>query len=314
MKCSICDSISLSTICGIDDFYVSGDNFELMQCNQCGAVLTNFNIDKAMFEKYYTHQYYAHTPNTQKLHHRDKIQLNSLKLQMREKLPTFEKWCTKFLRNFILVNIPYKKNGRILDIGCGIGNLLNVAKEVGFMCTGVEPSATARCILNQNGHIAYEQIGDLKEMKATDNYFDVIIFNQSLEHMADPLQSLIAIRPLLKPDGLLIVSVPNYACNERRVFREYWRHLDIPRHLHHFTPSILDKILQKAGFTIYYKKFKFWGFPGATFKMAKRKLGLGAIWLLFLYSVKQIASLITWKKEAFGQMMSVYLRLPNEPS
>ena len=71
-----------------------------------------------------------------------------------------------------------------------------------------------------------------------------------LEHLHDPRGTLTEIRRILKPDGWLMFSVPNFGSWERRFFGRYWYALDLPRHLQHFTPHTLRRTLDAAGFDV----------------------------------------------------------------
>jgi hypothetical protein len=76
---------------------------------------------------------------------------------------------------------------------------------------------------------------------------------QVLEHLADPHGTLTALREHLRPDGVLIVSVPNFAGWDARLFGRRWFHLDVPRHRFHFEPGTLFGLLDSCGFEIIHK-------------------------------------------------------------
>jgi SAM-dependent methyltransferase len=73
----------------------------------------------------------------------------------------------------------------------------------------------------------------------------VVLYNV-LEHLPDPRTALRAIRDLLRPRGILIVCVPNFDSWQARATTAAWFHLDVPRHLHHFTPTGLKALLTDA--------------------------------------------------------------------
>jgi hypothetical protein len=70
----------------------------------------------------------------------------------------------------------------------------------------------------------------------------------SLEHMADPLELLTTLHKMLAPGGVLIVSVPDASGPQARLFGSNWFHLDVPRHVRHFTAQSLELLYSKAGF------------------------------------------------------------------
>jgi SAM-dependent methyltransferase len=81
-----------------------------------------------------------------------------------------------------------------------------------------------------------------------ENAFDVVRFSQVLEHLPEPKVAVEHAFRLLKPEGELILLLPNFASLLSRVFRESWFHLDLPRHMSHFTPDSIRRFLQGSGF------------------------------------------------------------------
>jgi SAM-dependent methyltransferase len=119
----------------------------------------------------------------------------------------------------------------------------------GWRTTGIEPSqaasdaARARGLDVERGTLA-ELAGEL------DPGFDAVIFQHSLEHVAEPLVDLKATHGLLREGGLLLVSVPNFGSWQRRRFSSAWLHLDLPRHRSHFTARGLELLAGRAGFGV----------------------------------------------------------------
>lgn len=90
--------------------------------------------------------------------------------------------------------------------------------------------------------------------------------SHSLEHMLDPMGILKECFRILRPGGRLIAAVPNFNCPARKLFGRYWVHLDVPRHLFHFSDGILKEIIRKAGFRI--KSVNFEVLSGSIIKSA----------------------------------------------
>jgi SAM-dependent methyltransferase len=88
--------------------------------------------------------------------------------------------------------------------------------------------------------------GSLEDAPWSDAFFDAILFTDSLEHLPDPGPALRRAASLLKRDGVLGVTVPNFGGWQRQVFGDYWFHLDLPRHLQHFDASALMSLLRAA--------------------------------------------------------------------
>ncbi|HKV37761.1 MAG TPA: class I SAM-dependent methyltransferase, partial [Blastocatellia bacterium] len=90
--------------------------------------------------------------------------------------------------------------------------------------------------------------GDLSSAAFPDEFFDVVMLWHVLEHLVDPMAVVRETRRILKSDGVLALEVPNAACASFKLFRECWYSLDSPRHLSHFTPATLYRLLGECGF------------------------------------------------------------------
>lgn len=299
--CPICTSSKVDQFCMARDYYETGDEFQLCRCETCEVVFTDYNFDAHGYDRYYQGAYYAHGLHFLQEGLREKVQRDLLRLKRGDRLPLKDLIRARLLKNFILVDLPYFDRGRILDVGCGAGKLLRVAQSVGFECHGAEPSKEAREILLNNGCRAYPSID---EVNVPENYFDIIVFNQSLEHIPDPIGALQKAVSLLKEDGQLVISVPNFSSNERRVFGMFWRHVDVPRHLFHFSPKTMDYIAQQLSLRQVHSRFKFWGGPGVAIQMARKEFGLKVYALMTRYMALQLFSLLTLNGARYGQMMT----------
>jgi len=134
----------------------------------------------------------------------------------------------------------------VLDVACGGGKYLLHLRGRGYRVTGIEPDLrTAERLEREQG---LEVIaGTLPEAPVPDGVFDVVTFWWVLEHTHDPLENLRAARRALRPGGLVLVSVQNFASLERLIFGAYWHHLDLPGHLYHFEAGTLRTMLRHAG-------------------------------------------------------------------
>ncbi len=136
--------------------------------------------------------------------------------------------------------------GKLMDVGCGDGAFLSRMKKAGFEVVGVEASDMAASRARTRG--INVEVGNLENLSFLDETFDVITLWQVLEHLPNPREILETCRRLLKPDGVLVVSVPNFASLQRLVFCGRWFHLDVPRHRVHFEPNTINRILKNCGF------------------------------------------------------------------
>jgi SAM-dependent methyltransferase len=158
----------------------------------------------------------------------------------------FETRWRRALRREPFSALRKRPGGRLLDVGSGRGDAGIVLRRAGWEVTGLEPSADAAAEAQQRGVQA--EIGTLTDGVERAGGYDAVLFNHSLEHVVEPLDDLGVARSLLRPGGLLLVSVPNFGSWQARRFGSRWFHLDLPRHRSHFTSRGLERLLRRAGF------------------------------------------------------------------
>jgi SAM-dependent methyltransferase len=138
--------------------------------------------------------------------------------------------------------------GRLLDVGCGSGELLQHFTAQGWEPYGIDPSAAAVAAARRRGAEAHE--GTLQDHPWRDETFEAIVFQHSLEHVVDPVAALEEARSLLAPGGVLAIAVPNWSSWQRSLFRGRWFVLDLPRHQQHFSPRALTGLAKKLGLEV----------------------------------------------------------------
>jgi len=161
----------------------------------------------------------------------------------------------------------YKHSGRLLDVGCATGIFLQGIRN----CGNWEPYG-----VEINGHVAHiaqehgldVRLGMLEQAGFADGFFDVVTLWDVLEHLHDPAGSLREIYRILKPDGLLVIRVPNASSWDSRLFGRYWAGLDSPRHLYVFTPVTLDALLAANHFQSIARSSQIGAYP--TFLLSLR--------------------------------------------
>jgi SAM-dependent methyltransferase len=140
----------------------------------------------------------------------------------------------------------WRGDGRVLDVGCGAGSVLDVLKELGWTTHGVDVGANVVEAIGRRGHIARQGVAEAIDFP--DASFDVVMLSHVLEHTFSPRKALAEARRVLRPGGQLLVAVPNFGSLQARVFRRFWASLDVPRHLYQFTPRTLRRYLEESGF------------------------------------------------------------------
>jgi SAM-dependent methyltransferase len=138
-------------------------------------------------------------------------------------------------------------NGRLLEIGCGNGSRLVDLQSLGWCVEGqeIDPKAV------QNGRAKGLHIheGTLDTVNIQENTFDVVLLSHVLEHIHRPKEFLTKCRNLLKPGGRLVISTPNVNSFGHKIYRRYWRPLEVPRHIIIYTPRAIENILREIGFS-----------------------------------------------------------------
>jgi SAM-dependent methyltransferase len=127
--------------------------------------------------------------------------------------------------------------GRILDVGCGDGTLIDALQRRGRDAIGLE---------RESGR---DDVLDL-DISKVEGEFAAVVFWHSLEHLSDPKRAVEEARRLLVPGGVLIIAVPNVASFQARLFGDRWLALDLPRHLVHLADRALVDGLTEAGFEV----------------------------------------------------------------
>lgn len=146
----------------------------------------------------------------------------------------------------------YKNNGKLLDIGCATGFLLDEARRRNWEVHGVEISKWAANHAREKLDLNVVR-KPFKKSNFPDKFFDVIVMMDVLEHLTNPKYTLLEIRRILKNDGILYISTPNINSLLSRILKAKWWGIN-KFHLFYFSKNTLEKMLDACGFKV--KKYK----------------------------------------------------------
>jgi SAM-dependent methyltransferase len=152
-------------------------------------------------------------------------------------------------RNVYKKILRIKSKGSIYDVGAGIGLFLTYFKELNWKIDGDELSKSAVKYASSNFDISLRN-GDFCSLNIPKNKYSVITFNSSLEHLHDPKKALLKANTMLKGGGLVVITVPNIESFGFYIFKKDWLPLHPPKHLYHFSPKTLKRLLNNCGFKV----------------------------------------------------------------
>jgi SAM-dependent methyltransferase len=175
----------------------------------------------------------------------DRLERDSHYAGYYEASPELSPLTTARLGEWARLLLPYKKTGRILEVGCGVGHFLAAATAEGFEAWGTEISTSGLSRLKERGFHVLS--GALADLALPAEHFDSVVLFEVLEHVEDPGRYLAESRRVLRDGGLLLLTTPNFGSLSRRLLAERWRIVD-PEHLVLFTGRGLRLALKRAGF------------------------------------------------------------------
>ena len=233
IECIICNERRLTILVKHREF----KNAHIVKCENCGLIFTSPMPAEEFLRKYYQCEYRANR------HVINQDYVCSKKVRAISQ--------ARFIRRALDARPHYNNTYNVLDIGCGIGILLDTLKQEGMETFGVEPDIAMARYATKNLGLNVEASFFNPENYLTRS-FDVICMSHVLEHFRDPQVELRGVRGILKTDGILFVEVPND--NEERIRFKVWKgetaKIAESSHLFFFTPKTLTLMLEISGFNI----------------------------------------------------------------
>jgi SAM-dependent methyltransferase len=221
-----------------DKFGVAENEFNVVRCQGCELLYINPRPSQEEMGRFYPETYSW----------KETLEADSF----------LTKWVRKLERTYRyhllqdevskVARFTRRGSGKVLDVGCGTGDRLDVFRKRGFETYGVETSDSADYAKE---HLKLNVIkGDLFSAKFPDAFFDMVTLYNVLEHTHNPNEVIKEIRRILKKDGFLIIQVPNKDSSQYEIFKKRWAAFDVPRDLYYFGVETLKSFLRKSGFKI----------------------------------------------------------------
>jgi len=227
--CPLCGNPSIQKVLTAKDFSVSGELFEIWQCENCTGRFTQNIPDKETISRYYlSDNYISHSDASKGL-------VNRLYLAVR-------KHTLSSKRKLVERHTGLKK-GSLLDMGCGTGAFLNEMNVGGWEISGIEPDSGARHKASELYGLRIDTPDRLTQY--AEYSFDAITLWHVLEHVHELHHLITRLKKLVRNTGMIFIAVPNYTAYDAQLYREYWAAYDVPRHLYHFSPTAMKRFLDE---------------------------------------------------------------------
>jgi len=278
-NCPVCDSSRLKTVFSIGDHSVSKESFLLVECDQCTLRITQDVPSADVIAPYYQSENYISHTNT------NKGLVNQLYRQVR-KITLHEK-------KKLIQKMTGLSTGKLLDMGSGTGAFAGYLKNAGWQVTGLEPDEGARKVAYQEFGVVLSDTSSFYELAPAQ--FDVITLWHVLEHVHDLKGYVQQLKKLLKPNGKLFIAVPNYTSEDALYYGAHWAAYDVPRHLYHFSPAAMRRLLAKNQLTL--ETIQPMWFDSFYVSLLSSKYKTGKVQLLSSLQRGLVSNLTAWRNK-----------------
>jgi SAM-dependent methyltransferase len=237
-SCPICDSPNPYLFCSVIDRVrnIPDEQWRISRCRRCGFGWTEPLLSENEIPGYYPTTYFG------EIEQRIEQYLSGAFQRSRSWRGETEK--ARLVETYI-------SGGRLLDVGCGDAKFLWALNPDRWQRAGVERSVDTVELVRQRIPGIELHAGDIFNPALKSGTFDVVTFWHVLEHLPDPARALDCAASLLRPGGLIIISLPSIDSLQASLFRRHWYGFDdVPRHLHHHSHDSLNLLLDRCGLDV----------------------------------------------------------------
>jgi 2-polyprenyl-3-methyl-5-hydroxy-6-metoxy-1,4-benzoquinol methylase len=230
-QCPACSGTSIKKVFKVCDFSVSKELFEIEECTECGCRFTqNVPCETGIGRYYQSADYISHSETRKgiinQLYHLARL------FTLRQKVSLVQK-------------VTGKSVGMHLDIGSGSGAFVHAMTEAGWLSTGVEPDENAREIAAKRYRVDVFPADHFFSLPASS--YDAITLWHVLEHVHRLDDYIKHLKSIISTNGKIIIAVPNYTSHDAAIYGAGWAAYDVPRHLYHFSPTSIKKLMERHG-------------------------------------------------------------------
>lgn len=236
--CPVCNGTAHRFVFQCKDHSISGKTFDIWQCNKCTHRFTFPVPPENEIGRYYQADHYISHSDT------NEGFINRL-YKIARRFTLSEK------RRFVQRQTGLA-SGQLLDLGCGTGAFLHEMETNGWQTTGLEPDYNAREKALQLYRLSVHEPSHLFHLP--EGSFDAVTMWHVMEHVYDLHGYMAQIKKLLRPNGILVIAVPNYTSRDATHYRSHWAAYDVPRHLHHFSPQSMQQLADEEGYAVIKRK------------------------------------------------------------
>ena len=232
-ECPACGSRAIREVFVAEDYTVSHERFAVWHCSACTLRFTQDAPDAEAIGPYYaSEEYISHSNTSEGL-------INTLYQRVRA--------ITLSQKLALVRRVSGLRSGSLLDVGCGTGEFAHTMAEAGWAVRGLEPDAGARAFAKTQYGL---EVDDTSELFELGNPYDVVTLWHVLEHVHELHPYLERLVRLIGRTGTLLVAVPNYTSPDAERYGANWAAYDVPRHLYHFSPASMQRLLGQHGLTV----------------------------------------------------------------
>jgi len=267
LKCEFCNSININI-----KYQIKNDN--IFECKNCGILFSSFNKKKS--QKIYSENYYL--SNNRKDGYND---YNGM----------YKSHKSTFLKRLEFIENNYKKEGLVFDFGCALGHFCEVAKEKNWIVIGSD-LATYAAKYTKNKYDINTFICDITHPPVTNNIADLICLYDLIEHIPHPKKSLLALKNILKNDGILHIVTPDSNSFSAKILGARWFHYKPQEHLFYFNKHNLTNLLRQTGFEVLkvYSNFSYMALDDIFIRLSfyLGPISKFIIYILSLFNMKKV--------------------------